>query len=176
MASVPGSEASDVVVVLTEAALSAADVEHVLDIYRDPDGDGVPDPVAFRVLVPGETERHVLTTLLEHLGAGELRQAWDDLTGGRPDPQQAAAAASEKLATSVAGLRAVGVPVDGEVIDDDPLPALRAAVTAGDVREIVVVTYPHPVKDTFHSDWASRARDTLKVPVLHLYAGTSELG
>ena len=43
-------------------------------------------------------------------------------------------------------------------------------------REVVVATYPHLVEDTFHRDWASRARDVLRVPVLHLYLGTSELG
>lgn len=167
---------SDVVLVLTEAALSAADVEHVLDIYRDPDGDGVPDPVAFRLLVPAETERHLLTSILEHVGTGELRKVWADLTGGRPDPAQAAMTASEKLATSLAGLHAAGMAAEGSVTQDDPLPALRSAVAAGDVREIVVITYPHALADTFHADWASKARDTLKVPVLHLYAGTSELG
>ena len=58
---------------------------------------------------------------------------------------------------------------------DDPLPALRAAVRAP-VREVVVVTLPHALEDTFHTDWASRAREELRVPVLHLYAGTSRLG
>ena len=176
MAIDPGSESSDVVIILTEAALTAADVEHVLDIYRDPDGDGVPDPVAFRVLVPAETERHLLAALLEHIGSGELRKAWADLTGDRPDAAQAAVTASEKLTTSVAALRAAGMAAEGSVTQDDPLPALQAAVAGGGVREIVVVTYPHALADTFHADWASKARDTLAVPVLHLYAGTSELG
>ena len=42
--------------------------------------------------------------------------------------------------------------------------------------EVVVVTTPHALEDTFHTDWASRARDELHVPVMHLYAGTSQLG
>ncbi|MCL1871495.1 MAG: hypothetical protein FWF90_13950 [Promicromonosporaceae bacterium] len=167
---------SDVVLVLTEAALSADDVEHVLDIYRDPDGDGVPDPVAFRLLVPARTDRHLLASIVDHVGSGELRQAWADLTGHRPDPAAATATAAEKLATSLAGLRAAGMPVDGDVTADDPLPALQTAVGAGGIREVVVVTYPHALPDTFHADWASRARDVLHVPVLHLYAGTSEVG
>ena len=61
-------------------------------------------------------------------------------------------------------------------VDDDPLPALRSAVADLEIREIAVITYPHAVADTFHRDWASRARDELRVPVLHLYSGTSELG
>jgi hypothetical protein len=164
------------VVVLTEAALTAADVEHLLDLYRDPDGDGVPDPVMFRVLVPADAERNLLASLVEHLGSGELREAWQELVGGRPDPRRAAATAAQRLTESVAALRTSGAAADGEVIGDDPLPALREAVASSSAREVVVVTYPHPVEDTFHADWASRAREVLRVPVLHLYAGTSELG
>jgi hypothetical protein len=41
---------------------------------------------------------------------------------------------------------------------------------------VVVVTRPHAVEDTFHRDWASRARERLGVPVLHVYGGTTFLG
>jgi hypothetical protein len=40
----------------------------------------------------------------------------------------------------------------------------------------MVVTSPHAVEDTFHRDWASKARESLGVPVLHVYAGSSFLG
>ncbi|PZR53840.1 hypothetical protein DNL40_06930 [Xylanimonas oleitrophica] len=172
----PAVLAGTTVVVLTEDTLTDADVEHVLALHRDPDGDGVPDPVRFHVLVPADTERNLVTSLVDHLGAGDLRAAWDELLGKEPDAREATATAAEQLAGSVAALRAAGAQADGEVIEDDPLPALRTVVGQGDVREVVVVTYPHAVEDTFHSDWASRARDDLHVPVLHLYAGTSELG
>ena len=57
------------------------------------------------------------------------------------------------------------------------LPALRAAVAADpSVASVVVVTDPHAVEDTFRQDWASKARDALDLPVLHLYRGTSMLG
>ena len=69
-----------------------------------------------------------------------------------------------------------GAAVDGVVVSDDPLPALRAAVADRDVREVVVVTAPHALEDTFHTDWASRAREVLGVPVLHIYAGDWRLG
>jgi hypothetical protein len=174
-----------VVLVLTEDTLTSADVDHITRLHAE-------DPVAYRVLVPADTERNVVTSIIDHLGMGELRQAWDDLRGKEPDARQATATAVERLEGSVKALRAAGVEVDGFVTDDDPLPALRAEVerlggeAAGPdavgvqgpagVREAVVVTYPHAVEDTFHSDWASRAREELHVPVLHLYLGTSELG
>jgi hypothetical protein len=167
-----GSEPTDVVI-LTEAALTADDVRNLLGIYRDPDGDQVPDPVAFRVIVPADTETHLVSALLEHLGTGELTAAWRDI---RPNPIQSAASAADKLAASLDALRTAGAIATGEVTEADALDALRAAVAEGAVREVAVVTYPHAFEDTFHTDWASRARGILAVPVLHVYAGTSELG
>ncbi len=164
----------DTILILTEDALTDADVEHVLSLHPDED-------LSYRVLVPADTEHNVVASLIDHLGMGELREAWDDLIGREPTPQQATATAAEQVAESLALLRAAGVEATGDVTDDDPLPALQTVVDAGSrggdpVREVVVVTYPHAVEDTFHQDWASRARDVLQVPVLHLYAGTSELG
>ena len=84
--------------------------------------------------------------------------------------------AHEQLHANVAAFTATGATADGVVVADDPLPALRAVVADTDVSEIVVVTLPHALEDTFHRDWASRAREELKVPVLHLYTGTNQLG
>ena len=154
---------------LTEDTLTDADVEHITALHAE-------DDVDYRVLVPADTERNLLVSVVDHLGLGELRQALDDVLGREPKPSQARATAADRLGASVAAFRAAGAEADGSVVDDDPVPALGAQVAGGGVREIVVVTYPHAVEDTFHRDWASRARDRLRVPVLHLYAGTSELG
>lgn len=156
------------VVVLTEDALTSADVEHITSLHPD-------EGVAYRVLVPADTEHNVVASVLEHLGMLELREAWDDLIGREPDPQEATSTAAEQVVESVELLRSTGATAQGEVTEDDPLPSLRTAVEAG-AQEVVVVTYPHAVADTFHTDWASKAREVLQVPVLHLYAGTSELG
>ncbi|MEG3615193.1 hypothetical protein [Isoptericola haloaureus] len=158
------------VVVLTEDALTSADVDHITALHTDPDVD-----VAYRVLVPADTEHKVVSSVLDHLGMLELREAWDDIVGREPTPEQATATAAEQVTESVELLRDRGVTASGEVTEDDPLPTLQHAVADGG-NEVVVVTYPHAVEDTFHTDWASRARDVLQVPVLHLYAGTSELG
>jgi hypothetical protein len=164
------------IVILTEDALTDADAEHILSLHEGEDVD-------YRVLVPADTDRHVVASIIDHLGLGELREAWEDLIGREPTPQEATETAAEQLAESLSLLRAAGVAADGVVTEDDPLPALRDAVRASGgptgpdgVREVVVVTYPHAVADTFHSDWASRAREELRVPVLHLYSGTSTLG
>jgi len=166
----------DTVLILTEDALNDADVAHIRSLHQG-------EPIVYRVLVPADTDRNVVSSIIDHLGAGELREAWDDLIGREPTPVQATATAAERLAESLELLRAAGEMASGDVTDEDPLPALQTVVTeserapgSGMVREIVVVTYPHAVEDTFHQDWASRARDVLHVPVLHIYSGTSEIG
>lgn len=164
---------ADTVLILTEDALNDFDVAHIRSLHEG-------EAIVYRVLVPADTDRNVVSSIIDHLGAGELRQAWDDLIGREPTPVQATATAAERLAESLEALRAAGETATGDVTDDDPLPALKTVVdepaTSGAVREVVVVTYPHAVEDTFHQDWASRAREVLHVPVLHLYSGTSELG
>lgn len=160
---------ADTIVVLLEDALSADDVAHVLALHPDED-------LAYRVLVPADTDRPLLPWVLDSLSLGGLRTAWERATGHEPTARQAKATAEQQLERTLTALQAAGRQATGAVVDDDPLPALRAAVTDGGAREVVVATYPHLVEDTFHRDWASRARDVLQVPVLHLYLGTSELG
>ncbi len=157
------------IVILTEDTLGPADVEHITSLH--------PGDARFHVLVPADTERNLLVSLIDHLSLGELRAALDDVLGREPEPQRAVATAEQQLTGSLEQLRAAGAEAEGEVVDDDPLPALRTAVgDPADGAEVVVVTLPHALEDTFRRDWASRAREELRVPVLHLYLGTSRLG
>ncbi|GAA4990034.1 hypothetical protein [Kineococcus glutinatus] len=158
---------TDRIVVLTEEALGADDAAHIAGLHEGEDVDHL-------VLVAADTERNVLADLLDHLSLGELREALDAVRG-RPDPERARHDAATALERSLAALRAAGLRAEGALTDDDPLAELRAAVADG-ARMVVVVTRVHAVEDTFHRDWASRARDSLGVPVLHLYAGTPRLG
>lgn len=159
---------SETIVVLTEDTLTDADVAHIIELYADRD-------VRFHVLVPADTEQNMLASLVDHLSLGELRLALEAALGREPEPVRAELTAHEQLDASVAAFTDAGAEADGVVVADDPLPALRAVV-ADEVSEIVVVTLPHALEDTFHRDWASRAREELKVPVLHLYTGTNQLG
>ena len=63
----------------------------------------------------------------------------------------------------------------GSITGSDPLPAAVEAVEQFDADEIIVVTPPHPVEDGLHRDWASRLRDELKLPVLHIISGTDRV-
>ncbi|WP_432485586.1 hypothetical protein [Kineococcus esterisolvens] len=158
------------VVVLTEEALGEIDAGNIAALHRD-------EPVRHVVLVPADTERNLLVDVLDHLSLGELRAALEEVRAGRPDPERARAGAESALARTLEELRSLGLHAEGRTTGDDPMPAVREVLrTEPDARELVVVTRPHAVEDTFHTDWASRARDTLGVPVLHLYAGTMRLG
>ncbi|MDM7853513.1 hypothetical protein [Cellulomonas alba] len=160
---------TDTILVLIEDTLAPVDVEHLLALHPG-------ETLEYRVLVPADTDRPLIPTIVDDLGMGELRQAWDRLRGREPSQQEAKATADEQLAGSIAAFAAAGRPATGEITADDPIPAAKAVVEAGGAREVAVVTYPHMFDDTFHRDWASRAREVLQVPVLHLYSGTSELG
>lgn len=160
---------TDTILVLTEDALADVDVEHLLALHEG-------EELEYRVLVPADSDQPLVATIVDNLGLGELREAWDRLRGKEPTVKEATATAADSLAHSLAAFARAGRAATGEVVDDDPLPALRTAVAGGAVREVAVVTYPQLLTDTFHRDWASRAREELQVPVLHLYSGTSELG
>jgi hypothetical protein len=160
---------TDTILVLIEDTLAPVDVEHLLALHPG-------ETLAYRILVPADTDRPLVQTIIDDLGMGELRQAWARLRGKEPSQREAKATADEQLAGSIAAFAAAGREATGEITADDPIPAAKAVVQTGEAREVAVVTYPHMVEDTFHRDWASRARDELQVPVLHLYSGTSELG
>jgi hypothetical protein len=138
------------IVVLTEQALTAADAARLTGLHEP--------STRYRVLVPADTQRSLLADVLDH---------HEDV-----DRVQAGMA----LDASLTELHAVGVVAAGTVVDGDPIAALTQALTTEPADEVIVVTRPHAVEDTFHTDWASRARERLGVPVLHVYTGSSWVG
>ncbi|GMA31414.1 hypothetical protein [Litorihabitans aurantiacus] len=158
------------VIVLTEDALLPVDVEQILGLAA-PDTD-----LVYSVLVPTEAEHGVVTAFLNNLWLLDLKEAWEDLTGGREDERAARTDATQALGASVGVLEAAGAVVSSATVADDPIEAMKAELTAGEVVQVVAVTQPRPVEDTFHTSWADKAQETLGVPVLHFYSGTSTLG
>ena len=155
------------IIVLTEEALKPVDVAKIIGLHED-------DRPTYRVLVPADTERNLLSSFLNHLSLFEMREALEAL---RPvDRTGAHADADTALSTTLAEFERHDVDATGEITSDDPMPALVEEVARLGAREVVVVTEPHAVEDTFHRDWASRARESLGVPVLHMYAGDWRLG
>lgn len=162
-----GNDAAPTVLVLTEEALKASDVDKIVAMHAEEDA-------TYRVLVPADTDRNVLSSFLNHLSLFEMREALDSL---KPiDRTEAHADAETALSTTLAEFAAHEVAATGEITADDPMPTLVEEVGRLGAREVVVVTEPHAVEDTFHTDWASKAREALGVPVLHMYAGDWRLG
>lgn len=159
----------ETILVLTEDGLLDSDVDQIADYYAARE-------VSLQVLVPRDTERNVLVEVINDLGLLDLAQMWEDVVGDEPTDDEARAEAGEALESSVALLREAGCVASGQIVDDDPLPALRWAVGQDGAQEVVVVTKPKILDDTFRRDWASQAREALGVPVLHLYTGSAIVG
>ncbi|MFV0425707.1 MAG: hypothetical protein ACK5KU_01575 [Beutenbergiaceae bacterium] len=156
------------IIVLTEEALRPSDITNITQLHGDA-------ALTIAVLVPADTEGSVVAQVIDHLSLFEMRQAWDAITE-HDSYAQARQEAGQALQASVAALRQAGAQASGTVVADDPLSALTQAVTNSDADEVIVVTRPHAVEDTFHTDWASRAREQLGVPVLHFYSGSNWKG
>ena len=159
------------VVVLTEEALRPSDAAHIGSLHPEPD-------VNVEVLVPADTEQNVVAAIIDHLGLLDLRAVWDDVVGRRrrPSREEALSEAAQAVQNSVAVLRGVGLAAQGRVVQDDPLPDLARTITATSATELIVVTKPQMLEDTFHRDWAHRARESFGIPVLHFYTGTEFVG
>ena len=161
------TSAPTVILVVTEEPLKPVDVDKIIALHEE-------ESASYRVLVPADTERNMLSSFLNHLSLFEMREALESL---RPvDRDEAHADAQSALDTTLAEFAAHDVPATGEITGDDPLPTLLEEVARLDASEVVVITEPQAVEDTFHRDWASKARETLGVPVLHMYAGDWRLG
>ncbi len=160
---------SDPIVILTEEPLGPDDRVNIAKLL-----DGGDAPLI--VLVPSNTERHLLVDFLENLSLLDIAKAFRELTAQHPDPEAERAEASETLAASLAALAGLGGGVTGEVVDGGAVAGLVAKVRAVDAAQAVVITRPHAIADTFHTDWANKAQDQLGLPVLHLYAGSGFIG
>jgi hypothetical protein len=157
------------VIVLTEEALRPSDAAHIGWLHPEPD-------IRIEVLVPADTEQNVVAAIIDHLGLLDLRAVWDDVVGRHPSPEEARQEAAESVATSLAVLAGVGLTANGRVVEDDPLPDLAKTIAATEATELIVVTKPQMLEDTFHRDWAHRAREEFGLPVLHFYTGTEFVG
>ncbi|GAC1511828.1 MAG: hypothetical protein NVS1B16_02890 [Pseudarthrobacter sp.] len=160
---------SDPIVILTEEPLGADDR---VNIQRLVDGSDT----RLVLLVPANTERHLVVDFLENLSMLDVAKAFRELTAQAPDPSAQRAEAAETLAVSLAALDGLGGGVTGEVVNGGAVNGLVTKVKELGASQAVVITRPHAVSDTFHTDWANKAQDQLGLPVLHLYAGSGFIG
>lgn len=159
---------TDTIAIVTEVALLEADARHLANFYQDQD-------VVFEVFAPADTIRNRFTEFLNHLAHGEFGEAMAEITDPQT-PQEATEEARSELTESLTQLRTAGLSAQGRVAADNPIPEVKALMATTSVRELVVVTDTRPVQDTFRADLASKLREAIELPVLHMYTGTLELG
>ena len=157
------------ILVLTEETLNEADARNLGYLAED-------NPVRFEVLVPADPGRNMLVDVLDNLSLLEFSAAFRDLTGGKPTKDQETKEATQELAESLDLLRGLGFDADGRVTGENPVEAVVEEARSSQAQQVVVITTPHAVEDTFGTDWANEAQDRLGVPVLHLYSGSTFIG
>lgn len=153
------------ILLLTEATLTEHDVRRIGELHGT-------DDVSVHLLVPADAQHNRLIEALDDVALGRLREALDD---DDPTPQEADQAAMRAVNASVDLLTAAGLQAHGSITGSDPVPAAVQAARDDDSDEVIVVTPPHLVESGLHRDWASRLRDELALPVLHIVAGTDRV-
>ncbi|MEA2458304.1 MAG: hypothetical protein QOC95_1276 [Thermoleophilaceae bacterium] len=77
-------------------------------------------------------------------------------------------AAENRLATTIAQLREVGIEADGEIMDPDPYNATMDAFGHYGADEIIISTHPATRSGWLRRDLIDRVSDAAKVPVEHV--------
>jgi hypothetical protein len=154
-----------IVVLLVEQALSASDAAQVHSLH-----EGLDAEVHYQVLLPIEDAAARIEAAMGNLGGDAMISpaapvSAEEVQTAREVTQEQSAA---DLAGTLAVLAAAGATAEGEVVDDDPIDALAAAVSRLGAGEAIILTRSHVVAEFFHVDWTSRARRRIGVPLLHL--------
>src|SRR5215210_4908448 len=77
-------------------------------------------------------------------------------------------AAENRLATTIAQLREVGIEAEGEIMDPDPYNATMDAFGHYGADEIIISTHPETRSGWLRRDLIDRVRDATGVPVEHV--------
>jgi hypothetical protein len=153
------------ILLLTETTLREHDVQRIAQLHGT-------EEISIHLLVPADAPHNRLIEALDEIALGRLRDALDD---DDQTPQEAEQEAMHAVNASVDLLAAAGLPAHGSVTGSDPVPAAVEATRRDDSDEIIVVTPPHLVREALHRDWASRLRDEVSLPVLHVVSGTDRV-
>ncbi|NYE94085.1 hypothetical protein FHU41_000306 [Psychromicrobium silvestre] len=160
---------TDTIIILTEAPLGEVDVENISGLLAED------EQTELIVLVPDDVRRNLLVDVIDQLSLLDIPAALKEF-GSRETKAEARERAQATLESSLAALKSSKATVSGKVIEGDAVAGLVSEVQASSARQAVVVTEPHALEDTFHTDWATRAQDKLGLPVLHLYSGSGFIG
>lgn len=129
--------------------------EHLADLIRSRVADG---PVEVLLVIPATSHPDLVQALAEAFAVqGGLRPP-----AVGPDDHELARA---RATAGVHWLAGLGVDAVGEVVDSDPVPAIRERLDRGDIDEVVLSTLPAGASRWLHQDLAHRIRRVTRVPV-----------
>lgn len=77
-------------------------------------------------------------------------------------------AAQNRLDTTLAQLREIGIDADGEIMDPDPYAATMDAIHAFGADEVIISTHPETRSGWMRKDLVSRVQDDSGLPVEHV--------
>ena len=155
------------ILVLTEEALTPADLRNIRTLAGE-------EPAEVLVLIPEDRDESVLGEFIRHLSLLEVGEAFRSLSSA--DDARDRVEARTALEQSLAALTEQGFAAHGRTTTGNPVDALVQEATASGATQAVVITRPHAVADTLHTDWANRAQEQLGIAVLHLYSGSGFIG
>lgn len=160
---------AETIVVLAEESLQAVDIRNLQSLAGE-------EAATYFVVMPEDRHKNVLGEFFHHLSLLEFAEAFRDLSHGQPSTEELRLSADDALRNSLTALAASGLSAEGTVARGSAVEAMVNAVSERQALQAVVVTRPHAVADTLHTDWANQAQDKLGIPVLHLYSGSGFIG
>jgi hypothetical protein len=97
------------------------------------------------------------------------RWASGGLEGVVPGAYKIARALAEgRLKQELARLQEAGAEADGEVVDPNPIEAIRKLTSREEVDEVIISTLPRRLSRWMAMDLPHRVRRTTKLPVTHI--------
>lgn len=117
---------------------------------------------------PGPVEALLVVPATSHPDLVEVLAQAFAVQGGMRPPAAVNDAHQHARARATAGvhwLAGLGVDAIGEVVDPDPVPAVRERLERGDIDEVVLSTLPAGVSRWLHQDLAHRIRRLTHAPV-----------
>jgi hypothetical protein len=154
------------VVLLVEQPFTAKDASNLRALH-----ESVEDPVVYHVLLPVEDASARVESAMGSLATGEVLSTPAvavgdaDIEGLRKELLNTC---RDGVNTTIKAIEQAGGKAYGDPVTNDPIRALVTKVAEVDAREVIILTQPHVISEFFHTDWTSRARRKLGVPVLHL--------
>lgn len=155
------------ILVLSEVALTLPDLRNLQTLQGD-------EPAEVVVLIPEDDSESVLGEFFRHLSLLEVGEAFRSFSAD--DTRHDTAAARTALEESLRLLEDEGFAARGRTTTGNPVDAVVGEAATSGAAQAVVITRPHAMADTFHTDWANRAQDKLGIAVLHLYSGSGFIG